>query len=333
VRLLRLADPARSTGMSLACFSPLSGGFRMALQERDAYIQGDGLRLFTRVYGEGPPVVLLHGFPENGYSWRHQVPALAAAGFSAWTPHLRGYPPSDVSPRRDDYRLRCLVDDLAAIVAATGHPRAAIIGHDWGGIIAWAFAAEYPEMLDKLVILNAPHMDIFRDKVWRTSQLFRSSYIGFFQLPFLPESMLAAGNFFAIRQMFKFTPARWGTFRNPEIAQYVDGLSHPGALKAALDYYRANMTLDGMELARRARTNAAVLVIWGMRDPALGAFLLQGLEKYAPRVRIHAIPEAGHWVQNEAPDEVNRALLAFLGTPSKASVVVHRAEQGGAASP
>jgi len=305
----------------------------MALQERDAYIEGAGLRLFARVVGEGPPVVLLHGFPENGYSWRHQVPALAAAGFSAWAPHLRGYPPSDVSPRRADYHLRHLVDDVAAIVAATGYPRATIVGHDWGGIIAWAFAAAYPALLDKLVILNAPHMDIFRDKVWRTSQLFRSSYIGFFQLPFLPESVLAAGNFFTIRQMFKFTPARWGTFRDLEITQYLESLSQPGALKAALDYYRANMSLAGMELARRARTNAAVLVIWGMRDPALGAFLLQGLEKYAPRVRIHAIPQAGHWVQNEAPDEVNRALLAFLGKPSRASVVVPGAEQGGATTP
>lgn len=289
----------------------------MSLQERHTYIPGDGLRICTAVTGDGPPVVLLHGFPENAHSWRHQVPPLVAAGYSTWVPNLRGYPPSDVSPHRSDYHLHHLVNDVAAIVAATAYPRASIVGHDWGGLIAWTFAGLYPSLLDKLVILNAPHMDIYLSKVWRTSQLFRSTYIGFFQLPLLPEQILSARNFFMIRHMFKFLPARWGTFTDEDIAQYVEGLSQPGALKAALDYYRANMASGGIDLARTARTDAPVLVVWGQRDPALGTFLLEGLERYAPRVRIHCIPQAGHWVQNEAPEEVNRALLAFLGPASR----------------
>lgn len=271
------------------------------------------MRLHTAISGDGPPVILLHGFPENGHSWRHQVPALVSAGYSAWVPNLRGYPPSDISPWRRDYHLRYLVNDVAAIVAATGHAKAHVIGHDWGGIIAWAFAGAFPSLLDKLVILNAPHMQIYAEKVLQTSQFFRSTYVGFFQLPLLPEQMLSAGNFFLLRQMFRNLPACRDAFSNEDIAKYVECLAHPGALKAALDYYRENLMSGGMAMARSARTNAPVLVIWGGKDPSLGTFLLEGLERFAPRLRIRHIPRAGHWVQNEVPDEVNRELLAFLG--------------------
>lgn len=279
---------------------------------RQERIDSNGLGLHVEITGEGPPVVLLHGFPENGHSWRHQAAALASARFSAWVPNLRGYPPSDISPQRDDYRLRLLVDDVAEIVAATGRERATVVGHDWGGIIAWAFAGAFPDMLDKLVIINAPHMQVYAKKVWWTSQLFRSAYVGMFQLPFLPEQLLSAGDFFMVRQMFKTMPARRGTFSDEDIDCYIEGLSQPGALKAALDYYRANMSWNGMALAREARTEAPVLMIWGERDPALGTMLLEGVVHYAPRVRIHRMPHAGHWAQNEFPEEVNREILAFL---------------------
>jgi len=276
-------------------------------------IRGDGLDLHTLVAGEGRPVILLHGFPENAHSWRYQIPVLASAGFSVWAPDLRGYPPSEVSLHRSDYNLNKLVNDVAALVRATGHQRATIVGHDWGGIIAWAFAGAYPALLDRLVILNAPHMQLYMEKVWRTSQCFRSAYVGLFQLPYLPEKLLAAGNFLAVRRMFKNLPARKGTFTDADIATYIESLSHPGALTAALDYYRENLRSDGMSLARAARTEVPTLVIWGERDPALGIFLLDGVARFAPRVRIHRVPHASHWVQNEAPQEVNRALLAFLG--------------------
>lgn len=284
---------------------------------RSLGIETDGLRLQTRVAGDGPPVILLHGFPENAHSWRHQIPALVAAGFSAWAPNLRGYPPSDISPVQGDYHLRPLVNDVAALVAATGHARASIVGHDWGGIIAFAFAGAFPESIDKLVIMNAPHMQIYMEKIWRSPQCLRSAYVGLFQLPLLPEWLLSARDFLAVRQMFKSFPARKEAFSEEDIAQYVDGLSRPGALKAALDYYRANMKPGAMAIARSARIQAPLQVIWGERDPALGIYLLDGLERFAPRTRIHCIPHASHWVQNEAPQEVNRVLLEFLGVASR----------------
>ncbi|MDB5756765.1 MAG: Pimeloyl-ACP methyl ester carboxylesterase [Burkholderia sp.] len=278
-------------------------------------VRGDGLGLHVEVTGTGPPVILLHGFPETGHSWRKQVGPLADAGFSAWVPNLRGYPPSDVSPRQADYHLRHLAADVAAIVAASGYPRAHIVGHDWGGIIAWTFAGLYPALLDRLVIVNAPHMALFSARVWTSSQGLRSLYAGFFQLPLLPEALLAAADYRVVRRMFTLMPAQKGAFGADDIQRYVECLSRPGALKAALDYYRENMRSDGMALAASVHTEAETLVIWGDKDPALGVFLLTGLARYAPSVRIHRISTASHWVQNERPAEFNQVLLKFLSRP------------------
>jgi pimeloyl-ACP methyl ester carboxylesterase len=279
---------------------------------RTLRVPGDGLELHVEVTGEGSPVILLHGFPESGHSWRRQVGPLAAAGYAAWVPNLRGYPPSAVSPRQADYHLRHLAADVAAIVKASGHARAHVVGHDWGGIIAWTFAGLYPALLDKLVILNAPHMAIYSSRVWRSSQLLRSLYAVFFQLPWLPEAAIAAGDYRMMRQMFARMPLQKTAFGPGDIRRYVDCLSRPGALKAALDYYRENMRSDGMALAASVHTDAATLVIWGDHDPALGVFLLEGLPRYATNLRIRRIGKASHWVQNEAPAEVNQALLRFL---------------------
>jgi pimeloyl-ACP methyl ester carboxylesterase len=282
---------------------------------RDRRIRSDDLELHVQVTGDGPPVILLHGFPENGHSWRRQVGPLAQAGFSAWVPNLRGYPPSAVPAHQGQYHLRHLARDVASIVEASGAARAHVVGHDWGGIIAWTFAGLYPQLLDRLVIMNAPHMAIYAEKVWRSSQLLRSLYAVFFQLPLLPEAALAAGNYRLVRHMFAHMPHNRQAFAAADIEHYIASLARPGALKAALDYYRENMRSDGMALAASVHTAARTLVLWGERDPALGVFLLDGLARYAPRSRIHRIANAGHWVQNEAPAEVNRVLLEFLREP------------------
>jgi pimeloyl-ACP methyl ester carboxylesterase len=271
-----------------------------------------GVGLHVVRAGEGPLVVLLHGFPEHWISWRHQIDALAGAGFSVAAPDLRGYNLSDRPAARDAYHLRLLVDDVAAVIRASGHARAHVVGHDWGGIIAWTFAGVHPELLDKLLIMNAPHMRLY-GKVARRNvrQLLRAWYILLFRLPRLPERLLAAGDYAAVRRMFRKLPARRGTFSDEDIDRYVDALRGPGALTAALNYYRANVG-SGARLAVSARTAAETLVIWGERDPALVTELLDGLERVAPRVRVHRLPDVSHWVQNEAPDDVNRVLIGFL---------------------
>ena len=276
------------------------------------FIEGDGVKLHVVRAGAGPAVILLHGFPESSRSWRRQIPVLAAAGLSVLAPDLRGYGESDKPAGRNAYRLRHLVADVAALVKASGAARAHVVGHDWGGIIAWTFAGMHPELVDRLVIMNAPHPDIYFSKLWRTRQLFRSSYVLLFRIPRVAEWLLSRNDFGVVRHMFRRLPARHATFTKEDVDAYVKALRQPGALTAALDYYRAFFSGDALARAKPSIVTAETLVIWGEQDPALGLELLDGLERVAPRVRVARLPHASHWVQNEAPDEVNRLLVGFL---------------------
>jgi pimeloyl-ACP methyl ester carboxylesterase len=285
------------------------GGVKL---EHRHVLNGD-VRLHVVTAGVGPPIVLLHGFPEHWWSWRHQIPALVRAGFSVWVPDLRGYHRSDRPHPVHAYELRHLVDDVVALVRATGAARAHIAGHDWGGIIAWTLAGHRPEVVDRLVILNAPHLDIYVRTVWRTTQAMRSAYVPFFALPWLPEQALSAGRFFLLRTMMRRLAVRKDALGEDDVERYVDALSRPGALRAALAYYRVNVRRGPMTWARASRVVADTLVIWGLDDPALSPVLLDGLDAVAPNSRIHRVPACGHWVQAEAAAEVNGAMVTFLG--------------------
>jgi epoxide hydrolase 4 len=279
---------------------------------RHERIRGDGIFLHVARAGSGPPVILLHGFPENWRTWKHQIPALTAAGFAVLAPDLRGYNESDRPSQREAYHLKHLVADVAALVRATGRERAHVVGHDWGGILAWTFAGAHPELLDRLVILNAPHLDIYRRLARGPSrQLLRSWYVLLFRIPRLSEWALSARNFHLIRDLFRRQPFK-PAFSDGETEAYIQALAKPGALTAALNWYRENAAPDAVHLARSARVDAPTLVIWGERDTSLGIELLDDLKRVAPRVRVHRITNASHWVQNEAPDEVNRVLIEFL---------------------
>jgi epoxide hydrolase 4 len=277
------------------------------------HIAADGVQLHVVIAGKGPPVILLHGFPENWRSWQRQIPALATAGFSVLVPDLRGYNLSGRPKDKNAYRLEHLVRDVAALVHSTGYPKSHIVGHDWGGVIAWSFSGQYPQLVDKLIILNAPHLKIYFQKVRYPRQMLRSWYVLFFLLRRLPELVLSAKNYRRLREIFERGPERKMAFSQEDIEQYIRALASPGALTAALNYYRANVTLATMKQSANAMPiEAETLVIWGERDPALGIELLDGLDKVAPRVCVRRIPDSSHWVQNEAPAEVNRLLINFL---------------------
>lgn len=278
---------------------------------------GAGVTLHVVRAGEGPLVVLLHGFPEFWYSWRHQIDPLVDAGFSVAAPDLRGYNLSDRPMEVGAYDLRLLVEDVAAVIRSTGHERAHVVGHDWGGIIAWTFAGTHPALLDKLVVTGAPHMRLYVRAVRRNlRQALRSWYVLLFRLPVLPEWLLAAGNYAAIRRMFERFPRRRGAFSPSDVEKYVAAVARPGALTAALNYYRANAGTGGFRLAYSARTEAETLVIWGEKEPALVPEVLEGLEGVAPRSRVVRLPGVSHWVQSEAPEEVSRLLIEFLCGPA-----------------
>jgi pimeloyl-ACP methyl ester carboxylesterase len=281
------------------------------IELRHQHVSGAGVSLHVVTAGAGPPVVLLHGFPEHWWSWRHQMPALVRAGYSVWVPDLRGYNLSDRPAAVAAYDLRHLVEDVVALVHATGAARAHLVGHDWGGIIAWTVAGRHPELVDRLLILNAPHLDVYARTVWRSSQALRSAYVPFFALPWLPEQVLSAKRFLLLRTMMRRLAVRAHAFSEADLDCYADALSQPGALRAALAYYRANIRREPMTWGR-ARVEAETLVIWGLDDPGLSPVLLDGLASAAPNSRVHRVPGCGHWVQSEAASEVNGLMLDFL---------------------
>lgn len=278
-------------------------------------LAGDGVTLHVARAGVGQPVVLLHGFPEHWYSWRRQIPPLAAAGYSVSAPDLRGFNLSDAPSRVEDYRIEHLVADVVALVRGSGQGRAHIVGHDWGGLVAWFVAALRPDLTATLTIMNAPHPTIYRRQVWRTLQFGRSAYVPFFLTPRLPEWLLSVGGGWMIRQMFLRAAARRDAFTEDELDTLVAASLRPGALTAGLNYYRANVgrMMDGAPLPR---IPAPTLVVWGDRDPALGAGLLGGLEEFTTSLQILRLPDVGHWVQAEAPEALTGALLGHFSKVS-----------------
>lgn len=261
---------------------------------------------------DGPLVLLLHGFPEYSYSWRHQIPALAAAGMRVVAPDLRGYNLSDKPAGVRSYGVDRLAGDVAALVASCGREQAAVVGHDWGGAVAWRTAMLHPARVSRLVVLDCPHPTLMARALLRDpGQLRRSGYMFFFQLPWLPERLLASG-------LLRHWLRRWATrdcFSELDLDRYVAAARQPGAMTAAISYYRAAFR----EWPRALReppppVGAPTLVLWGGADKILKRELNDHLDSLvAAPLRIAIIPGAGHFLQQEAPAEVNRLLLEFLG--------------------
>ena len=276
----------------------------------------NGIDMFLLEQGEGPLVVLCHGWPELSYSWRHQIPALAAAGFRVVASDLRGYNLSDKPAGAESYRVGILVQDVVALVRHLGEARAHLAGHDWGGVVAWRTAMRHPELVDRLVIANAPHPSIFSREMKRPRQFLRSWYALFFQLPLLPEALFRANDYAVVDRIFRQSPARPGAFSDDDVRRYKEAMSRPGALTAMLNYYRSfarsiGRRGDGATAPRRT-VDRPTLVIWGERDAALSPHNLDGLEAYVPDLRVERIPDASHWVLADAPERVNELMIGFL---------------------
>lgn len=274
----------------------------------------NGLHLHYVEAGTGPLILLLHGFPEFWYSWRHQIPALADAGFRVIAPDLRGYNESDRPAGIRNYRMELLVEDVAGLIRHVGVERAVVVAHDWGGVIAWRLAMDRPELVERLVILNSPHPAAYRRELRNPMQWLRSSYVLFFQLPWLPEWLLGVGNFALLRRVWRRQPLRADAFTAKDIMMYRLALSRPGARTAALNYYRANLRILGKTLGDIRPIVAPTLLIWGERERYLGIGLTHGLERWVPRIRVERLPDASHWVQNDAPERVNQLILEFLAS-------------------
>ena len=273
----------------------------------------DGITLNDEVLGNpsDPPVILLHGFPECWYSWRHQMPALADAGFRAIALDQRGY---NRSSKQGPFTAKRLAQDMAQFQDALGIKKCAIVGHDWGAVVAWYFAAAYPERVERLVIMNGPHPLAYLDACRRGfKQIFKSWYIFFFQLPLIPERAIRANNYAAMRSMFgKLVPKKY--MSDTDIDRYVEAWRQPGAMKAMIGWYR---TLPRQMLRRNGtfsypKIKIPTCVIWGTADHALDASCNDTLEKYVEDLKIHNLTGASHFVQMHDPPAVNALLIPFL---------------------
>jgi pimeloyl-ACP methyl ester carboxylesterase/2-polyprenyl-6-methoxyphenol hydroxylase-like FAD-dependent oxidoreductase len=284
--------------------SPTEMGLREGSIEVDA-----GVRLHYVESGEGPLVVLLHGFPEFWYSWRHQLPALSAAGYRTVAVDLRGYNLSDKPRGVESYLLPTLARDIERLIRALGSESASVVGHDWGALLAWELAMRHPEVVERLAILNLPHPERMKAGLRSARQLLRSWYVGFFQIPVLSENYLRWGDFAFIRRALR---AGSPGSTPDDIERYVMAIARPGALTAAVNHYRGLVRLAIREPNRSVPIKAPVLIIWGEQDPYLGAELAEPDLRWVPNLRIERVPDAGHWLQIDRPEIVNALLMDFL---------------------
>ncbi|MEK6281055.1 MAG: alpha/beta hydrolase [Acidobacteriota bacterium] len=298
------------------------------------YAHVNGIRLHYAESGSGDNlVILLHGFPEFWYSWRHQLKALGER-FHVVAPDMRGYNLSDKPPRVEDYRIEVLVEDVIGLINHFDAEKASIVAHDWGAGVAWAVAGKYPHRVSRLVVLQVPPAAVWRANM-TLHQLLRSWYMFFFQLPRIPEWALRRKGLAALERTFKESPNRKDAFTDADIELYKEGMRQPGALSAALNYYRANV-MDWLMSGRSksvtqkvsSRVRVPTLFIFGEQDFAILSATVRGIEDYidAPYREIR-IADSGHWVQNEAASEVNAAIIEFL-SEDLPGVALQRAKDG-----
>lgn len=281
---------------------------------RHDYAQIGGVRLHYVTAGEGERlVVLLHGFPEFWYSWRHQIRALSDE-YTVVAPDLRGYNLSEKPGGVSDYRIENLVDDVTGLIRHFNRDNAAVIGHDWGAAVAWSTALRHPEYVWKLCAMQVPPTS-----VWRKNQSLRqalaSSYMLFFQIPALPEWLLSLNDFAALERGLKTAEAERGVFTEEIIKEYKKSWREPGSLTAAINYYRANvfrLFLRG-ENDEENKIKVPTLFVYGEKDrfilPETVRDVSQAIDASFSEFRIST---AGHWVQQEAANDVNEVLLDFL---------------------
>jgi pimeloyl-ACP methyl ester carboxylesterase len=270
----------------------------------------NGLRMHYVEAGAGPTVVLLHGFPEMWWSWRHQIRPLAEAGFRVIVPDQRGYNDTD---KQGPYDLDTLVADICRLIESLGAgPKARIVGHDWGGAVAWHLAATRPDACERVVVLNCPHPFIMRTRIFRPRQLKRSWYMFAFQLPGLAERFLTSDSGAGLLRVLKGNALNREHYSAEELEPFRQNILKPGAAKAMVSWYRA-IPKQMLSPPKSGKVQADAMLLWGMQDSALGyEDLVPGTERWVPNLKIVPVEGSGHFVQSDQPAAVNKALIDFL---------------------
>jgi len=267
---------------------------------------------------DGEVVVLLHGFPECWNTWKHQIPALADAGYRVFAPNMRGYGQSSKPADISDYHVDELIRDVDAIRRYADVEKIHLVGHDWGAMVAWWYALNKSEHLASLTILNVPHPKVFLSTLRKSPmQMLKSWYVFYFQIPKLPELTLPVNNYFFFRDILKRTSNR-GSYQDEDIKELVDHWKIPGAMRGMVNYYRSAMR--SQPKARHGnKVSTPTQILWGERDLALTLDMARGSEKFLENGSLTTYPDATHWLAHDKPEEVTTRLKEhFLAHPAKA---------------
>lgn len=289
----------------------------------ETFIMTNGIRLHTVMAGpqSGIPVILLHGFPDYWRGWLKQIPALVEVGCRVVVPDQRGYNLSDKPKGVKSYEVYTLVEDTIGLIDALGYEKVNLVGHDWGAAVGWVLANKYPERLHRLSIMNVPHPAVMRRFLMRDfEQIRRSWYVFFFQLPWLPEAGMRADNWRGGERALRGS-GKVHTFTNEDIEKYKEAWSQPGAMTAMINWYRAVIRFQPA-VPKDPRIKVPTLMMWGMKDFALSHRMARPSMDYVDKGNLIFFPEATHWVQLDAAEEVNHYLIDFL--LDKMKDVVHR---------
>jgi pimeloyl-ACP methyl ester carboxylesterase len=284
------------------------------------YAEVNGVRLHYVTAGKGPLIVFLHGFPEFWYEWKQQLPEFAK-DHRAVAPDMRGYNLSGKPAGVDQYQMKDLVEDVRALVEHLGYKKFVLVGHDWGGAVAWSFAIAHPEYLEKLVIINCPHPAILaRELAENPAQQKASQYMLLFRSP-QAEQTLSANNYAGLVDGVLGDGLKTGVFTEADKQAYIQAWSQPGALTGGLNYYRAaNLgppapgipSASPIADASSMVVKVPTLVIWGEKDTALLTGNLDGMDKFVPNLTVKRIPDGSHWVIHEKPELVNEYIRGFI---------------------
>jgi epoxide hydrolase 4 len=292
----------------------------------------DGVRLHAAAMGnpDAPLMLFLHGFPEFWQAWHRQLAEFGRDHYAVAL-DLRGYNVSDKPPGKASYALPKIVKDIRAVLGALSpHRPAIVVGHDWGGIAAWALATQSPALLERMVIINAPHPAIFLRELTRNpAQQIASSYAGLFQLRGVAEATLRAFDYAALRKMVFGITAKPRMFSPALRKSYREAWAKPGALEASLNYYRNVAALKRVAAQSTARIDVPTLVLWGEKDPALLPANLVGLDRLVKDLTVRRRAGATHWIVHEEPVWVNAAIRRFITPVSRAGRRAKRAKPPG----
>jgi epoxide hydrolase 4 len=276
------------------------------------FIETNKIKLHYVSQGKGKLMLMLHGFPEFWYSWRHQIPEFAD-NYHVVAIDLRGYNESDKPQELEAYKISELVADVKGVINGLGYENCILVAHDWGGLIAWYFAYAYPEMLEKLIVLNIPHPALFIEGLKTPQQLLKSWYVFAFQIPWLPEFLWQLNDYRAIADAFTNMAIDKTAFSESDLDAYKNAAAKRGALTATINYYRCLFPSLWERSDRQWDIlNVPTLTIWGENDTALGKELTYNTQKYVRDWQIKYIPNCSHWVQQEQPALVNRYIREFI---------------------